>query len=110
MTFSNSKSYSGFLNCLENLVQMFDVILECQGKNYYVIDVDQSKYPKEWCKNILHYSLENTGTILISERHLDKLPQSSMSPESQLLVFRFFDFHLSKSSEGIKGRQPFAGG
>src|ERR1700676_4081741 len=87
MTFSNSESYSGFLNCLENLDQMFNVILERQGKNYYVIDVDQSEYPKEWCKNILHYSLENTWIVLISERHSDKLPQSSMSLESQLLMF-----------------------
>jgi hypothetical protein len=58
------------------------MVFESQEKNHDVINVDQGEYPKEWRKNILHYLLENAGTIFISKRHSDKLAQSSMSSES----------------------------
>ena len=50
------------------------MILKSQGKYNNVINVDRHEYSQKWSQNLLHYTLENARTILVTERHSDKLP------------------------------------
>jgi hypothetical protein len=58
------------------------MILKCQRKYNNIIDVDQCEYPEKWRQNVLHDLLEDAWSVLVSERHSDELPQTSMRSES----------------------------
>lgn len=106
VAFQHTKGDAGLLSEGEDGVDVFQVGFEVGGVDNDVVDVDESDLPFVATKDLVHKVLEDSRSILETERHELPLVKPTVSAKGRLGFGIIGERDLVKTLIGVEGREP----